>query len=242
MVTLTLGATASPTTVHASVRNGTARSTGVAFTATAKAGTPTTLWLWGYYQLGIADSTLEYAAHARDGHGSCPECGNLVVGVPIAWAVTAGGGTITPAQDTTAIIPGVNATYPLSRAVHRLGPQEGATTVTATGPTITGAPSVAVTTTVVTKAVVVQWGGFLPDTVEVPSGRSVGWRWSWSGDSDDDHNVTFEDVPTQPTSSPTQRDGQLVRTFTGASRTIRYRCTLHSTSFAEGEVGVVIVR
>lgn len=55
-----------------------------------------------------------------------------------------------------------------------------------------------------------------------------------------DHNVSFEDDPAS--NSPTLADGIFTRTFVGLPRTIRYRCTRHSTSFTEGEVGVVRIR
>jgi plastocyanin len=158
--------------------------------------------------------------------------------------VASGGGSITPAQDTTAFI-GTYQGAAYSHAVHTLGPNDGTAVVTATAPTMPGAPQVTFIARAVTAVVQVpDYAGdpFVPDSVAVPSGKTVAWTWEGSEDSPE-HNVTFEDDPTQPTSSPTQgHHGDPFRTFGGSPRTIRYRCTLHSTSFTEGEVGVVIVQ
>ena len=88
-------------------------------------------------------------------------------------------------------------------------------------------------------------GGFVPASVTVPAGRSVGWRYE-SGDGDV-HDVTFEDDPTRPVSSGDLWDlwaGRRYhsRLFEGPPRTIRYRCKYHSTNFADGEVGTVTVK
>lgn len=241
---LTLGAVAGPVKVQAAVTDGTARTPGVEFTATAKAGAPATLGRYGVDSLRLSrvDSTLEYAVYARDGHGDCPQpgCGNLVSGVPITWAIAVGGGTITPAQGTTATDSSSNG-YPLSRAVHKVGPNEGTTTVTATVSTGAGAPQVTFTMSVVTAVVEVNWG-FTPASVVVSVGKTVGWYWAYDWYADDAHDVTFEDDPRQPVSSPVKNSGFHTRTFSGTPKTIRYRCTLHSTSFTQGEVGVVHVQ
>jgi Tol biopolymer transport system component/plastocyanin len=86
--------------------------------------------------------------------------------------------------------------------------------------------------------------GFGPENLTVTSGQTVGWGWV-PCDADGDgnaahHDVTFEDDPTQPASSPVQNSGSHVRAFPVAG-TYRYRCTLHSTDYASGEVGVVTV-
>jgi len=215
------------------------------FTATTKPGRPAALFRYSSgSQLALVNSTLAYAVYARDGHGcALAGCGNLISGAPITWAVTAGGGTITPTQDTTAIT-SLNPVIPLSRAVHTLGPDEGPATASATSP---AGPTVTFTTSAVTALVQVlgvnsgYW--IAPASVLVPSGRTVGWIWNTSGDAGDVHNITFEDDPTQPTSSPTlSNSGVFTRTFGGVPRTIRYRCTLHSSSFTQGEVGTVTVQ
>jgi hypothetical protein len=77
---------------------------------------------------------------------------------------------------------------------------------------------------------------FTPSRISVYAGETVRWTWDGVGS----HNVVFEDDPTEPVSSGTQTSGDHQRTFTTPGL-IRYRCTLHSTSFTEGQVGAVSV-
>ena len=60
--------------------------------------------------------------------------------------------------------------------------------------------------------------------------------WTWRGSGT--HNVTFED---NQNSSLTQTSGTHSRTF-GATGTVRYRCTIHSSNFTSGMVGSVVVQ
>jgi len=233
-VQLTLGGSLGTVRVRAALTDGTARTGEVVFTATATAGAPVALCCGGDYGLAASGWSWGYEVTVRDVQG------NSVPGIPITWAVTAGGGSITPTQDTTAYEPN-SGQVAYSSAVHTIGPDEGTARVTATAPTIAGSPQVTFTHDVVTAIVSVFDGYFSPDSVAVPSGRTVAWVWEY-GSNVLSHNVTFEDDPTEPTSSPTQAAGTFTRTFGGGPRTIRYRCTLHSTSFAEGEVGRVIVQ
>jgi plastocyanin len=163
-----------------------------------------------------------------------------VSGVQIVWVVSGIGGSVTPATDTTR--------EGRSTATLTLGPEEGAYTLTATAPTIRGAPQLTFNATAVTLMVGARDlgdGGFVPASVTVPAGRSVGWRYE-SGEGDI-HNITFEDDPTRPVSSGDLWDlwsGRRYhsRLFEGSPRTIRYRCKYHSTSFVDGEVGTVTVK
>jgi len=158
-------------------------------------------------------------------------------GIQIVWTVTGSGGSVTPTNDTTK--------DGESLAMLTLGPDEGTYTLTATAPALPGAPYVAFKATAVTLLVQVRDladGGFVPASVIVPSGRSVAWRYaSAEGDL---HNITFEDDPTRVVGWADIVGGRHyhTRTFGGAPRTIRYRCTHHSTSFADGEVGTVTVK
>ena len=75
---------------------------------------------------------------------------------------------------------------------------------------------------------------FAPASSPIVTGSAV--TWTWRGGNP--HNVTFEDGQG---SSPTQGSGTHSRTFPGAG-TFRYRCTIHSTDFNAGMVGVVSVQ
>jgi plastocyanin len=191
----------------------------------------------------LVGSELRYAVYARDAHGTCddPECGNLMAGLPISWRIESGGGTIAPAQDTTAFGRASEYEYdiPLSVAVLS-ATEDGNSTVAASAPSGADSLRVTFTSAIATQIVGIDWDGFHSDTVAVSAGKTVGWRWL---DGYDNHDVTFEDAPSQPTSSPHQGyRSTFTRTFTGEPRTVRYRCTAHSTSFTTGEVGVVIVQ
>ena len=75
---------------------------------------------------------------------------------------------------------------------------------------------------------------FAPASSPIVSGNAVTWTWRGANQ----HNVTFEDGQG---SSPTRSSGTHNRTFSGAG-TFRYRCTIHSTDFNSGMVGVVSVQ
>ncbi len=75
---------------------------------------------------------------------------------------------------------------------------------------------------------------FAPNSSPVVSGNTVTWTWRGAAG----HNVTFEDGQG---SSATQTSGTHTRIFPGAG-TFRYRCTIHSTDFNTGMVGMVSVQ
>jgi plastocyanin len=180
----------------------------------------------------LSDHTFAVFAH----NGASP-----VSGLRIVWAVSGSGGSITLTNDTTTA--GGQSSPTLT-----LGPEEGAYIVTATAPTLPGAPQFTFKAIAVSLMVGVREpadGGFVPANVSVMSGRSVGWRYE-SGDGSA-HDVTFEDDPTRPVSSGDMWDlwagvRYHTRVFDGSPRTIHYRCKYHSTSFADGEVGTVTVK
>ena len=154
------------------------------------------------------------------------------------WTVTAGGGSVV-----------VN---PFGLTYHTLGASEGTQTVTVRA--LRGADSLVQTfsSTAVSSLVLVGAGDsyyyyyysnvplFQRDSIDVTAGTTVGWLWPGCGGCEA-HNLTFEDDPYPPVSSPNQVSGRHFRTFTGSPRTIRYRCTNHSTSFTSGMVGTVPV-
>lgn len=74
---------------------------------------------------------------------------------------------------------------------------------------------------------------FAPGTVYPAAGGQVTWTWK-TGVT---HNITFEGAIT---GSGDHNAGSFTHVFAGAG-SYRYRCTIHSTDFTHGMVGVVIV-
>jgi plastocyanin len=234
-----LGPEAGGRTASAFVAVG-SRSLVASFTATAVPGQP------AFTSSGVdvppvveVGSTLDISAVVFDGHG------NPLSGVQVDFAVTLGAGTVDPVRATTA----ERARYsPRAWASFALGAEEAVNEATATVPAVPGHPPIVFTTRTVT-AVVVNgsfenpvFNVFTPADVSVPAGRTVGWMLGYAG-LYSQHDITFEDDPTQPTSSgDLSGSGVHVRTFEGPPRTIRYRCTFHSTSFTEGMVGTVTIQ
>lgn len=85
-------------------------------------------------------------------------------------------------------------------------------------------------------AVTVSDDRFSPIGGNIAVGDTVTWTWAPGNDG---HNVTFED--TTFGSSGDLVSGTWQRAFPVAPGYYRYRCTLHSTDFAAGMVGVIIV-
>jgi plastocyanin len=84
-------------------------------------------------------------------------------------------------------------------------------------------------------AITVSDDRFSPISGNVAVGDSVTWTWAPGNDG---HDVTFEDSPFG--TSGTLVSGAWRRAFP-APGYYRYRCTLHSTNFATGMVGVIVV-
>lgn len=247
-VAYTLGPAARPYTVRASV-NGLVGSP-VRFTAMANPGNPAVLLAEsGDDQFGRTGSPLqeEYAVRLTDAHGN-DAAGNFT----IEWAVRSGDGSVDPVRSVTEPRSTNAGTLYTASTRHTLGPTEGSHTVMATATGVPGAPQVTFAATAVTELVGVYdpsyycWWygnddscpeGFEPAQVTVPAGRTVAWKWT----TQLEHNITFEDDPAAPISSPTLRSGRHLRTFDEPG-TFRYRCTNHSNSFTEGEVGTVTVQ
>lgn len=75
---------------------------------------------------------------------------------------------------------------------------------------------------------------FNPENLTVARNTTV--TWSFQGGT---HDVTFED--NVENSARNQSSGTHNRAFANAG-TVRYRCTLHSTSFTSGMIGSVVVQ
>lgn len=178
-----------------------------------------------------------YGVQVTDDHG------NPVSGVAVDWLVTEGGGSVHPVQSVTTTL------HATTR--HTLGSQDGRQTALAVARGLPGSPQVAFAATAVTAMVTMSGPSaiacfledacgpyFAPGVVTISTGQSVGWTFSGQLPC----NVVFEDDPIAPVSSTTTRStGRHSRTFT-VPGTYRYRCTLHSTDFLAGMVGVVVVQ
>jgi len=153
-------------------------------------------------------SQVTYTVQSRDSHG------NAKGGATIDWAVASGGGSIAPAQNTTAANGNASAT-------RTLGGGTGDQTATATANGLAGAPSVTFTTTA---AVLVQVAdfSFTPSSLTVPTGTVVTWQWQGTTAT---HNVTFSTAGA-PADIPNRNSGSVARTFSTLG-TFDYSCTIH---------------
>ena len=203
-------------------------------------------------QVGLVGEPVlwKYGVFGFDAHGNDNASGAL----DINWIITSGGGAIGDFCGPECWCPDTpsKCVFYVS-ARHILGPEEGINTATATAPALPAAHSLTFTTVGVTalveiRAFVVQArknAAFVPDSVSVPAGKTVGWI--WVGDYDPEHlsamekhDVVFEDDASSPASATPRVHGIHTRKFTAPGR-YRYRCTLHSADFNNGEVGTVIV-
>ena len=161
-------------------------------------------------------SQVTYTVQSRDSHG------NPKGGVIIDWAVASGGGSITPAQNTTA----ANGNASAQRT---LGAGTGDQTATATATGLTGSPATFTTTAAVVTTVQVANNSFTPSNITVPVNSVVTWEWQNATVA---HNVTFTapKPPGTPTDIPDKTTvGTVPRTFTTAG-TFNYSCTNHPST------------
>ncbi len=214
------------------------------FGATPRPGNAAELWLEPVYEhVGAVNAPLPWGlmVGALDAHGN-PFDSASISALPLTWNVI-GGGFVTPGR----------IEYGYATATFTLGPAEGVQVAELTSPAVPGVrlthSARAVTALVIhvhttggcpspdSVAVV---GRFEPLQVTVSADQTVGW---FVDPTCAIHSVTFEDDPTSPISAdPFGHYSQAFHTrrFT-APGTYRYRCTVHSTSFTDGEVGVVLV-
>lgn len=202
-------------------------------TVTGLVGSPVTLTLNGTAGTAVAlaktagdggtanvGTQVTYTVQSRDSHG------NPKGGVVIDWAVTGGGGSITPAQNTTAANGNASAQRTLSGTA-------GGHTATATANALSGPPTVTFTTTAaIVTTVQVANNTFTPDSVNVPLNSSITWEWQGTTLL---HNVTFAAAAGKPNDIPNATSGSASRTFNTAG-TFNYQCTNHP-----GMTGKVVV-
>jgi plastocyanin len=208
-VLYTYGTTAGAQTATATVTGLVGSPVTITFQATA--GTATNIVkTTGDGGTAAPSAQVTYTVTARDANN------NPKQGVTIDWAVATGGGSITPAQNTT----GANGTASAQRT---LGSGAGAQTATATASGLTGTPQVTFTTNAqLITTVDVADNSFTPSAVTVPLHTTV--TWSWGGVNT--HNVTFTAATGVPADIPNQTSGTVDRTFNTAG-TFQYRCTNH---------------
>ena len=187
----------------------------VAITLTGTAGNATTLEKSaGDGTTAAPGSQVVYTVVTKDARG------NARGGVTIDWAVSTGGGSVTPAQ----IVTGTNGT---AQATRTLGAAPGAQTTTATAAALAGAPQVTFTTTA-TAVVRVSNDFFDPSTVAVAVGSNVTWEWQPGAVV---HNVTFNAVTGAPAHIGDRSTGSESRTFSTAG-SFPYLCTIHGVAMS----------
>src|SRR6266487_1092737 len=204
----TYGTTAGAQTATATVAGLVGSPVTITFQATA--GTATNIVkTTGDAGTAAPSAQVTYTVTARDANN------NPKQGVTIDWAVATGGGSITPAQNTT----GAAGTATAQRT---LGAGTGAQTATATASGLPGTPQVTFTTTAqLTASITIADNSFSPSDVTVPLHTTV--TWSWTGVNT--HNVTFT-AAGAPTHIANLTSGSLGRTFDTAG-TFNFHCTIH---------------
>jgi plastocyanin len=222
-VTYQLGSTAGQQTPTAAASGHGGSPVSFALTATAGVATQIAKTA-GDGGNGVINGQVTYTVTARDSHD------NPKQGVTIDWAVTGGGGSITPPQNATGASGTASATRTLSGT-------EGSHTATATANGITGAPSVTFTTNAITApltaSVDVGNNFFAADSVLIGAGGQV--TWTWAGTTAPGHNVTFSGGTPNTCPNATTGGTTCTRTFSNAG-TFTYSCTNHG-----GMTGKVVV-
>ena len=223
----TLPQAAGAASAHAAVSGATGSP--VAFSATALAGAATQLALKG----GNNQSGPVSAALANPLQVSVKDAfGNGVSGATVNWAVTAGGGSVTPASSTS------DGSGTASTSL-TLGPATGANTATAVSTALTGSP-VTFTATgeqpVVTANVVVGNNTFTPSSLTVSAGTKVVWTWTNTGAIP--HSVQSLGSPSFTSSSTMTGNGSTYSFIFNTPGTYQYDCAVHGSAMS----GTVIVQ
>jgi plastocyanin len=193
----------------------------ITITLNATAGTAVTIAKTaGDNGTAAPSSQVTYTVQSRDSHG------NPKGGVTIDWAVATGGGSITPAQNTTA----ANGNASAQRT---LGAGTGDQTATASAAGLPSPVTVTFTTTAaIVTTVQVANNSFTPNSLTVPLNTTVTWAWQGTTAA---HNVTFAPATGAPTNIPDRTSGSASKTF-GTAGTFSYQCTNHG-----GMTGTVTV-
>ena len=197
----------------------------VMFTATATAAAAASLELAaGNNQIGDVDVALPTALQVR----AEDQFGNPVAGVSVDWAVTGGGGSVTPPTSVTAAS-GVAAT------AFTLGPDAGANTATATSAGLTGSPVTFTATGEVnvptpTSAIEVGNDFFDPDNAVVAAGTEVTWTWTNTGGIS--HSVASTGAPSFASSAILTGNGSTYSFTFVTPGVYTYQCAVHGAAMS----------
>jgi plastocyanin len=189
----------------------------VGFTATANPGNAAVLdKTSGDGGSAVVNSTVMYTVTVRDAHG------NVRSGQTVEWTVASGGGSITPASNTTSANGQASAT-------RTLGGTAGPHTARAVAPNNLPTPDTVTFTTTATSlplvaTVTVGDNFFNPMNLTIGVTGTVTWDWGAGGVT---HNVTFANVAGAPTDIGDRNSGTVDRTFPTAG-TFNYQCTIHA--------------
>ena len=223
----TLTQTAGATAATAAVPGATGSPIG--FTATATAGPAAQLALaGGNNQTGDPGTALGLPLQVK----AADQFGNAVAGVPVDWAVTAGGGSIAPATSTT------SATGIASSAL-TLGPAAGANAAQATSAGLAGSPVIFAATAAVSvpgTGVEVSNNEFTPGVRTVPAGTTVVWTWTGTGAVE--HSVQSTGTPSFPSSAIISGSGQTYSHQFDVAGTYTYQCAVHGAAMS----GTIVVQ
>jgi plastocyanin len=167
-----------------------------------------------------------------------------VAGVSVAFAVSTGGGTISPTSPVTTDAGGIAGVSKWA-----LGPTPGSNSLTATAPGLAGSPvTFNATAQPLSANVTINVGNgaqlvFVPSQVTIPVGGTVTWQWDSGGIS---HNVSTSSgsptIPGTPTATAGTPNTFGPVTFATAG-TYHFYCSVHATATAtSGMVGTIIVQ
>ena len=222
----TLTQAAGATTATAAVAGATGSPVG--FTATASAGPAAQLSVaGGNNQTAEPGAALGAQLQVK----AADQFGNAVAGVQVAWAVTAGGGSIAPTASTT------NAAG-LAASGFTLGPAGGAHAAQASVTGLAGSPVIFAATAVVVPGTGVEVSNnkFTPSVRTVPAGTSVVWTWTNTGATA--HSVRSTGTPSFPSSAILAGSGQAYAHQFDVAGTYTYECEVHGAAMS----GTIVVQ
>lgn len=158
--------------------------------------------------------------------------GAPVFGKTVVWAVTAGGGSLSP-------VTSISFGDGLASSRYTLGSSPGLQTVTATASAFANSPIsfiVQAEQRPLGANVSVRDNFFTPTPATIAVGRRVVWNW----EGNNEHSVTWINPPTSNSDSPVQMSGVHEIAFLNAG-VFNYYCSVHATPEAGTMRGSVVV-